>query len=348
MQEYLSYIPFSSVNSYKLYRKFWIYIKECTWVEFFFLTTFLGLVIHPIPSYAEIGFSAAPDPVRRGEHLFYALTVSNPTGSTLTNVVLDALLPGYTRISEDDMTGDGGCVDGSSVCYAGESVRWQLGDLSPGEVRTVQMSPAVSSTAPSDGSILRLEATVRYDGGSATAVRDVMVDNTPAVSLSFVEERDQIGAGNLLSYTLRVRNRSGLNMSNSTLAVSVPTGTTFVSATEGGLLNGGEVRWPLGTVGADGEVGRRFTVQVSESAADGTLLVAEAIVSGIVDSSSVSSTGNMVTAVQSTPPLLLSVSAAPDPVRRGEHLFYALTVSNPTGSTLTNVVLDALLPGYTR
>ncbi|MEA3468681.1 MAG: hypothetical protein U9R57_10730, partial [Thermodesulfobacteriota bacterium] len=42
-------------------------------------------------------------------------------------------------------------------------------------VRTVQMSPAVSSTAPSDGSILRLEATVRYDGGSATAVRDVMV-----------------------------------------------------------------------------------------------------------------------------------------------------------------------------
>ncbi len=297
----------------------------------------------------KIAISASPDPVRSTEQLYYALTVSNPTGSILTNVILEALLPDYTRIYEAETTGDGDCVGTSlSHCTTGNAVRWQLGNLAPGEVRTVQMSPDLVYGPPPDGTVLRLGATVSYSGGTATAVRYIIVNSNPSVSLSFVEDRDQVGAGDTFSYSLRMHNRSVLNMYNGEMSATIPDGAVFVSATDGGALNGNKVSWTLGTVGAAGEVERRFTVQVLEGAVNGTLLTAESVVSGEVDGVPVTSTGSTVTAVQSTPPLLLNISASPDPVRSTEHLYYALTVSNPTGSILTNVILEALLPDYTR
>ena len=50
----------------------------------------------------------------------------------------------------------------------------------------MQMSPDVTNGTPPDGTILRAEATVYYDGGTATAVRDVVVgihtSTTPTVT----------------------------------------------------------------------------------------------------------------------------------------------------------------------
>ena len=44
------------------------------------------------------------------------------------------------------------------------------------------MSPELILGIPPDRTVLRLEATASYNGGSATAVRDVLVDSNPAVS----------------------------------------------------------------------------------------------------------------------------------------------------------------------
>ena len=138
----------------------------------------------PVRWYADTAVAALdlkmttnPDPVRPDEQVYYALTVSNLSSSTLTGVVLDAQTPNYMRAYNSANTAGGDCITVSVYCTPGETVRWQLGALAPGEVRTVQMAPVLYDGPPPDGTVLRAEATVYFDGGTATAARDVVVDS---------------------------------------------------------------------------------------------------------------------------------------------------------------------------
>lgn len=163
----------------------------------------------------DLEMTAQPATVRPGEQVYYALTVSNRGGTTLPGVVLDALVPDYARLDQSDTTGDGDCVGTTlSYCFAGNAVRWQLGDLAPGEVRTVQMAPDIDQGTPPNGTVLRSEAVVSYAGGTATAAREVVVDRAlpsdpPPLTLEF----DPIGSpqveGQAFPVTIIAQNADG-------------------------------------------------------------------------------------------------------------------------------------------
>jgi len=76
-----------------------------------------------------------------------------------------------------------------------------------------------------------------------------------------------VAPGASLTYTITYGNTGGADATNVVIRDTVPTGTTFVSATDGGTEAGGVVTWNIGTVGT-GVVGQTvsFTVTVTAPA----------------------------------------------------------------------------------
>ena len=292
-----------------------------------------------------LNMTVSPNPAEEGGQLYYALTVSNTSDLVLQNVDLQALLPDYINqvVDSDMVSGGGTCRIG--YCDDGEVVTWSLGDLSPGEVRTVHMTPQLYSAIP-DGTILRSEATASYSGGSATTVRDVMVKDSPPLSLSITEDVDPVSPGGLVKYNIRIRNRSALDLISGQLVVTLPEETIFDSASDGGTPVGNEIDWGIGGIAAGGEINRRFSLTVSSETSDGELLLVEAIMSGLINNVQASASGNAVSSVQTSPAIVLNMTVSPNPAEEGGQLYYALTVSNTSDLVLQNVDLQALLPDY--
>ena len=156
--------------------------------------------------------TANPDPVRPGEQIFYTLTVSNAGISAATNVVVTDSTPDYTRLSWDiDISDSGRC--GTNPCDPGEVIKWVLGNLEPGESRTLQMAAEVASgsSAPVDGTLILNNATVTHDGGSASASKVVAVgSNIYAICECDFEPDWDVDGSDLAAY---ISNSSGISLS---------------------------------------------------------------------------------------------------------------------------------------
>ncbi len=90
----------------------------------------------------------------------------------------------------------------------------------------------------------------------ATKVGPVLVISKEAPSI--------VGRGGNLSYKITYSNEGGSNATGVVITDSVPTDTTFVSATDGGTVSGGVVTWNIGTVIAAKTGQVSFTVSVSD------------------------------------------------------------------------------------
>jgi uncharacterized repeat protein (TIGR01451 family) len=202
-----------------------------------------------------------------------------------------------------------------------------------------------NSGTPEDGTVLPLAASVRDQSGAAaaSASRDVVLDRDAWLSLGMESGGEPVQPGELMTYGLVFGNRGSLSAAEVVLQVPVPDGTSFVAASGGGTLVSGMVEWPVGPLGV-GESGERWlTVQVAPGAVPGDVVRGDAVVfdaGGVAEPARASA----VAAVRVAPPLSLSVSASPDPVRPGDEVVYQLTVTNRGAADRAGVVLEALIP----
>ncbi len=290
----------------------------------------------------SLTMAAGPDPVRPGERANYTLTVTNPSSTTRTNVTLRSLLPGY--LSSYSFSGTGADCPGGR-CDAGETATWLLGELPPGQSRTVFYSFEVYSRT-AEGTILRGLATASADGVSdVTAAQDVVVTSTPTLQLSAAADRSPVAAGERLVYRLSYANAGASSVSGPALRTVVPAGVRVVAASGEGVVDGDEVTWDLGTLAPSERGQQTLVVEVSPAAGDGQIFSMRA---ELRDAAGLQTTahGTIATVVRRDAELQLDLTAGPDPVRPGERVSYALTVTNPGSTTRTNVTLRSLLPGY--
>jgi hypothetical protein len=113
----------------------------------------------------SLSVSLSPDIILPSETMTGTLSVSNTSGFSLFGVVLEARFPTDRVVStyETEITGGGDC--GSSTCDAGETVRWNLGTMTPGVETTVTIPLTVSNSAPL-GTLITFGALVRDDTGA--------------------------------------------------------------------------------------------------------------------------------------------------------------------------------------
>lgn len=283
-----------------------------------------------------------PDPVQPGELLRYDLTVSNPGASTATNVTLR----NQTSASTTIVAIDGGSCTPDARCLAGYAVNWSLGTLSPGQSVQRQLILRVGA-ALSAGTILSSTTQVMATNASEVDVNSpVSVDPTRALTVAIVEAAEPAVSGELLTYIVNFANRGNTADTGVVLQAEVPTGTQFVSATQGGTAQpGGVVRWSLGTVGVGESGERRFTVEVTDEAGSAVFSAAE--LSDAANPGVVRVRAETAAAVQAAPPLALDMTLTPDPVQPGELVRVDLTIRNRSqltisAASLQNQTLDGL------
>jgi len=129
----------------------------------------------------QVAVTAAPDPVRPGQFVQYAVTVTNrSTGNNFYSV--EALTPNGTTVSGGAIGQGGGC-NGipllNTVCGPGGVIGWFNVLIVPGQSATFTFAALVdTANAPPNGTVIRSTATALVINGiasGATAGVDVVV-----------------------------------------------------------------------------------------------------------------------------------------------------------------------------
>jgi uncharacterized repeat protein (TIGR01451 family) len=290
---------------------------------------------------------AAPDDV-----LTYTLTIRNAGNQDAIGVVVTDTLPEHTTFI--DASGD--------WTREGRTITWSIGSMDTGSSRTRTVAVSVDNTIPDDVGTITNTASVVDDGtnGPDLAPSDNVYTHTTVVSvapdLAVIKDPGitETVPGEVLTYTLIIRNTGTQNATGVTVTDTLPDHTTLITASHGGIEtepDSGVVTWPAFDLDGRNHVTRTIRI-VMESPWPGG-------VEEIVNTATVSDDG-----AKGSDPLpgsnrydhTLSVNAAPDLVvsktseatttMPGDILTYTITLSNAGDQSATGVELTDELPQY--
>ncbi|MCG3208918.1 MAG: hypothetical protein FOGNACKC_02531 [Anaerolineae bacterium] len=283
----------------------------------------------------QISKSAAPEPVAAGEVITYTLTITNAGPSDAPGVALTDTLPlSLTLVGATP----------SPTGQAGQTVSWNLGTAPAGSSQTVILSATVDSAyrglLTNTVSVTSATPDPNPAGNSASAVTAVVA--AIDLALQKAASPEPVVAGNLLTYTLTITNGGPSTANGVVISDTLPAGVTVASAAGCGQSSG-VVTCTLGAVPMGSSISRTVVVTVG-SGVSGSL-ANTAVVSGTeTDVASGNNTAAVTTTVAVEADLLISKSAAPEPVVAGEIITYTLTLTNAGPSDAPGVALTDTLP----
>lgn len=305
----------------------------------------------PAGAALRVAIEARPDPVRPGESIQVVVHLSNDGTTNVASATLSTTLPlQIEAFSEGLVTGISTCNGGADpvLCEPGESITSSFGTFQAGEGASISFPAVVLSggSAPADGTVLTFTTTGTATGQTpAVANGSVVVESSPALDLTLEAERDPVRPGDSLTYFLHYANKSAsTSLAGTLLSVPVPSGTTFGSASEGGVLNGGNVEWSIGTLAAGRSGMVAFTVAVVGGAVPGTRLAVDATIAGGAPMRTARAVAR--TRVQSVEELDLRIAPALDPAAPGEPQTTFLQLTNRATTTAGSVVVTLRLPDW--
>ena len=183
-------------------------------------------------------------------------------------------------------------------------------------------------------------------GSESVQARTIVVDASPVLTLSLIEDHEPVRPGEELTYRLDFGNRgtpAASAASETILSATVPAGSRVTAISDAGVLAEGRVRWQLGTVGV-GEGGQRwFRVTVEDDVANGSILRAEAEIQAAASPDD-TARATVATVVQDIVPLGVSMTVTPDTVAPGGRVTYRMIVTNTSNMDLNGVELTSRLP----
>ena len=202
-----------------------------------------------------------------GQELTYELTIVNGSPVRENGVlVTDDLPEGLTFMSASD----GGTYD-----QATRRITWDRFSIDGNDraTRTVTATVDMDVARPSDlTNVARVtESGVDpKDPGTPCDIAedwtcDIDVDQTlpPNVTITKTGDVDQVAPEDQVVWTIQARNAGAVTEPQFVLIDRLPAGVTFVSASDGGVLDNGTVRWDAVDLAAGATITRTITVTVN-------------------------------------------------------------------------------------
>ncbi|MFO0834291.1 MAG: hypothetical protein U0638_04915 [Phycisphaerales bacterium] len=245
------------------------------------------------------------------------ITVTNTGSGVARNVKVSDQLPAGLTTS-----------DGKSTF---ESMVAMLG---PGESKTFDVMVKADKTgAYKNMAKANAEGNLAADSNTTNTVV-----KQPVLTIT-KKGNERVVIGRPVNFTITVANTGDAAAADTVIKDPIPAGATFVSATEGGKVDGNAVVWNLGTLAP----GASKTVNVSLNVAATANISNTATVSAKCASPASATAGTQVAGV---PAILLEVVDDPDAVEVGGQVTYTIEVTNQGSAPGTNIKIVAQLEDF--
>jgi uncharacterized repeat protein (TIGR01451 family) len=256
-----------------------------------------------------------PDKIVQGDTATVSMTVSNPGDGQADHVKIKALLPEGLEHAR------------------GKMVEVDLGNLSAGENRTVQLVCLTKTPGPQvvDCSAIADAGLAAQDTGKVEVVLPRLDLAVSGPRLRYLERH--------ATYILKVTNPGSAAASNVTIVHQLPQGFKFVTASNGGRhdFTSRTVSWFIGDL-TPGE-SREVTLEaVAINVGDHKHSAFATAARGL------KTEGDVMTRVEGLSALLMELCDTDDPVEVGADTSYEIRVTNTGSKTETNLELVCTVP----
>lgn len=231
-------------------------------------TTLIENYVAPQNDTYKVSITDGREFITPGQNLTYTVRVKN-TSSTAKTTDVRASMPymsDYLTIS------DGGVRDSYNVT-------WKNVTLNPGAERVFSYTVQVDRDAV-DRFAIRARAYV----GTISALDETVVRfGLPynAITTSITDNRNTAEIGQLLTYVIKATNTSDIVGTQVAISANMPQFGEFVSATEGGISDGTNVRWLIAQIAPKDTRTFSYTVRVRSDAPLDSILTAGAVADGM-------------------------------------------------------------------
>lgn len=263
--------------------------------------------------------------------LTYQLRVMNLSNAS-NQITVTQILPSRTRFNFAD---NGGSLAGNGV------VTWNNLLFAANETKFFSVQARLDSDVTADDILLSTVTACN------TSVNDTVQLNsdgtTPDIGLDITDKPDPVSPGDILTYKLRVSNRSSRPVNGLTLRATLDDNTDFDDASDNGdEASTGRVEWRNISIDADSDQTFTLKVKVNKDEQDGDTLRLRAtvdnatatedtdVVAGESSSSSEQFTGN----------LTFSKQADRYEAQPGDRIVYTITIRNSTSDSISDIQLN--------
>ncbi|MFN0182137.1 MAG: hypothetical protein ACKVZ0_25310 [Gemmatimonadales bacterium] len=282
-----------------------------------------------------------PATATAGQDINYTITVTNNGPSAATAVVVTDTLPaGLTFVSA---TG-GGTQSGAVVTWPA------IASLASGGSQTFTLVARAAAGGSYTNIVASTSATPDptpgNNDGSSPGARVTTVVGASADVVTTKTGPAAVVAGQDISYTVTVTNAGPSPADNVVVTDTLPSGVTFISATNGGTLGAGVVTWPaIASLAAGGSQSHTVVVRASNA---GTYTNIVASTSATSDPTPANNDGSApASRVATTVSPLADVAVTktgPATANAGDDVNYTITVTNSGPSAATAVIVTDTIP----
>jgi uncharacterized repeat protein (TIGR01451 family) len=288
-----------------------------------------------------------PAALQAGSTYTWQVGVKNDGGSPATGSTLAFPVPDGTSV-------DGPLPNGCTLSTDGKTITCVLGTIAPGaSVPTLNIPLKVSSTNPpasvsTIATATSLETDANVDNNSATT-------STPVVSavdlgVTLTSSPGTTSAGDTLTLTATVTNSGPATPLTPKVTVTVPTGTTFVSAPSGCTYDASTrvvtCDLPANGLAPGSSLTRDIKVLVGQTPPDA--LSSTATVSAPSnDTNPTNNTASLQVPVVKVAGLSITKTASTPNAKPGDTVTYTLKASNAGPAAAQDVVIDDVIPAGT-
>ncbi len=292
-------------------------------------------VTTPVLESADVSIvkAAAPNPVVAGTLLLYTLAIKNAGPSAAKNTVLTDVVP-------DTLTNPQFSLDNGATWNAWTG-SYTLGSLDEGATRTVQIRGTVSANATANLANTAYVTSDTPDPDLSNNTSNTSTTVTRPADLSIVKTAGSAVAGDLLQYTLTIRNAGPLPADNTVLTDAVPSTLTNAQySTDGGTTwSNWSGSYALGTVPVSATVTVLVRGQIGAAFA-GTITNTASVLADNPDPDPSNNTSTATSTVGASADLSMVKTANATGVNPRDVLTYTLTVSNAGPSDAQNVTIS--------